>query len=82
MKSKKNNKIYVGSTSKLPEIRVNEHNQGSNVWSKNNKPFDLIYYEKYFCQKDVRRRELFYKSGFGKQIKNIIVNKVESFIGE
>lgn len=64
-----NNKIYVGFTGKLPEDRVKEHNSGKNVWSKRNGPFRLIYYEKYYCKKDARNREKFYKTGFGKQIK-------------
>lgn len=77
MKSLKNNKIYVGSTSKIPEKRVKEHNLGSNSWSKNNCPFKLIYFEKYCCIKDAKNRELFYKSGFDKQIKYIIVEKLQ-----
>ena len=31
-KSLKNNKVYVGLTRKEPEIRVKEHNNGSNKW--------------------------------------------------
>jgi predicted GIY-YIG superfamily endonuclease len=29
-KSRKNNKVYVGYTSKVPKDRVEEHNAGSN----------------------------------------------------
>lgn len=71
--SLKNGKVYVGYTSKDPQVRVDEHNHGSNQFSKNNRPFRLLYYEKYFCDQDARLREKFYKSGFGKQIKGIIV---------
>jgi len=61
---------------------LEEHNKGSNVWTKNNKPFKLVYYETYFCDKDARNRERFYKMGFGKQIKDIIIDKVLKSIGE
>lgn len=74
IQSLKNNKIYVGATSKKPNIRLIEHNSGSNEWSKNNKPFELVYYEKYYCLKDAKAREVFYKTGFGKNIKKIVVD--------
>jgi len=73
-KSLKNNKIYVGFTSKAPEERIKEHNSGSNKWSKENGPLKLIYYEQYFCCKDARMREKFFKSGVGKKIKKAIIN--------
>jgi len=82
IKSLKNKKIYVGFTSKDPNLRLEEHNQGSNNWTKINKPFKLIYYETYFCEKDARLREKFYKMGFGKQIKNLIVDKIIEIFGE
>lgn len=72
-KSLKNSKIYVGYTSKEPEVRVKEHNSSSNVWSRCNKPLKLVYYEKYKCLHDAKLRERFYKTGFGKSIKYAIV---------
>lgn len=71
--SLKNNKIYVGSTDKLPRVRVQEHNQGSNTWSKHNRPLKLIYFETYTCKQCARKRESFYKTGFGREIKKQIV---------
>ena len=76
-KSLKNNKIYVGRTEKSPQIRVEEHNKGSNVWSKQNGPFKLVYFETYFCKVDAVKRELFYKSGIGKRIKKAIVAEMD-----
>ena len=75
-KSLKNGKVYVGSTSKSPELRINEHNSGSNNWSSKNRPFKLLYYESYLCGQDARLREKFYKSGFGKTIKGIIIKNL------
>lgn len=75
-KSLKNGKLYVGYTSKDPEIRIEEHNRGSNVWTKQNAPLKLVYYESYICTKDARLREKFYKMGIGKKIKYAIVNSM------
>lgn len=75
-KSLKNGKVYVGSTEKEPEERIIEHNKGSNTWSRNNRPLKLIYYESYICVTDARKREMFYKMGFGKKIKNAIVSSL------
>ena len=74
MQSKRSNKVYVGKTSKEPKVRVEEHNNGTNTWSKNNGPFKLVYYEKYFCLKDASQRELFYKTGLGRNLKKLIVD--------
>lgn len=74
----KNKKIYVGYTSKSPLIRVKEHNEGANQWSRINGPFELKYYEEYHCLSDAINRERFYKMGFGKNIKKIIVDYITS----
>lgn len=75
-KSLRNSKVYVGFTSKSPELRVKEHNSGSNLWSSKNRPLKLVYFESYLCEKDAKFREKFYKSGFGKKIKSIIVESL------
>jgi putative endonuclease len=75
LKSTRNNKIYVGSTGKLPIERLKEHNIGTNVWTKSNKPFELKYFEQYFCKTDALKRERFYKTGFGRKIRDIIIKE-------
>lgn len=75
-KSIKNGKVYVGYTSKKPEVRVKEHNSSSNTWSSKNRPLKLIYYESYFCEKDARLREKFFKMGFGKKVKKLILEAI------
>jgi len=76
-KSLKNGKVYVGRTGKTPSDRVKEHNNSSNKWTKQNGPFDLIYYEIYNCEEDAIIRERFYKTGFGKKIKKAITKTLE-----
>ncbi len=73
LQSKKNNKSYAGVTEKLVEERLDEHNHGINIWTRQNGPFELKYYETYVCKTDAFRREKFLKSGQGKKLKEIIL---------
>lgn len=73
IKNLKNGKIYVGSTSKNSKERLEEHNKGTNKWTKGNRPFQLVYYEEYVCSTDARKREKFLKSGVGNKIVKAII---------
>jgi len=77
LESLKNGKIYVGQTGKLPQDRLKEHNSGTNSWTRNNKPLKLIYYETYCCEEDSKLKEKFYKMGFGKLIKQVIIDTLK-----
>jgi len=76
-KSLKNGKIYVGRSEKSPAVRVEEHNLGSNTWTRQNGPFKLVYYESYICKEDSVQREQFYKTGTGKKVKLAICRDME-----
>ncbi len=78
LKSTKNGKIYTGVTSKEPKTRLEEHNFGSNKFTKQNGPFKLLYFETYDCSTDAHKRENFYKTGFGRKIRDLIVKYIES----
>jgi len=67
LRSKKNNKRYIGSTSKDVQIRLNEHNTGSCQWTRYNGPFELVYADQCFDTREVREIEKFLKSGQGRQ---------------
>jgi len=67
LKSLKNNKRYIGQTSKDALERLSEHNSGCNKWTKQNRPFKLIYTEEYNNRTDARKRENFLKSGQGRK---------------
>ena len=56
LRSKKYNKIYIGSTNDLRR-RFNEHNKGMETSTKKYKPWQLAYYEAYQSEKDARDRE-------------------------
>jgi len=63
-------------TEKEPTQRLKEHNEGTNSWTRQNGPFKMLYFEKYFCRKDAEQRELFYKSGIGRKIRNAILSVI------
>ena len=73
LKSLKNNKSYIGFTSKDPKARLREHNEGTNRFTKENGPWRLIYYESFLCQRCAKNREQFLKTGVGKKLRKIIV---------
>ena len=73
LKSKANNKSSVGFTSLDVGRRLEQHNIGSNIWTKKNGQFELIYYESYLCNYDALHREKLYKSGVGKRLKKFIL---------
>ncbi|MFA5358244.1 MAG: GIY-YIG nuclease family protein [Patescibacteria group bacterium] len=73
LKSLKNGKRYVGSTRKDVDLRLKEHNYGSNVWTRQNGPFKLIYKEGFTDYKDALKRERFLKSGQGRKFLDSIL---------
>ena len=66
LKSKRNGKKYVGYTQKLPEQRLSEHNSGSNAWTRQNGPFDLVYNESLKSRHEAVKRETYLKSTAGR----------------
>lgn len=74
LKSKKNRKLYKGFTNDLKR-RIKEHNSGNSTFTKNNGPWELVYYEAFISEKDARSEEKFLKSGKGKErIKYLLKN--------
>jgi putative endonuclease len=56
LKSKKDDKIYIGSTNDLRR-RLLEHNTGKVLSTKGRRPFELRYYEAYYNENEARKRE-------------------------
>ncbi len=70
LKSKKDQRLYYGSTDNL-ERRLGEHNKGRVRSTKSRIPFELEYFEKVDSIIDARKKERYFKTGFGrKYIKN------------
>ena len=66
LRSQKNNKLYKGLTNDLKR-RIKEHDSGKSVFTKNNGPWKLIYYEAFVSKEDAQREESFLKSGKGRE---------------
>jgi len=67
LRSDKNNKRYVGFTSKSADERLHEHLTGTNQWTRQNGPFRLIHTELYQDKHSAIKRERFLKSGQGRK---------------
>lgn len=76
LKSNKNNKWYTGMTNNLRK-RLNEHNEGKSMFTKERGPYKLMYYEASCDKVDARSRELYLKSGMGKRY---IKNRLKRFL--
>lgn len=66
LQSKKDNQFYTGYTKNL-KVRINEHNLGKVVSTKNRLPLKLIYYEACLNQQDATHREKYLKTSWGKR---------------
>ena len=77
LRSKNNKRRYVGSTDNLKR-RLAEHNAGQGgKYTKDNRPFELIYYEAYRNKKDAQEAERFYKTGYGREV---LTGKLKYFL--
>jgi len=65
--SLKNGKFYTGFTRKPVQTRLKEHNDGKNVWTRNNGPFILVRFEEFRSRKEALLREKYLKSGAGRK---------------
>ncbi len=71
IKSERDQRVYVGMSQNIKK-RIKEHNQGQVFSTKGYRPWKLIYTEFIGDRKDCRKKEKYYKSGFGKEIiKNL-----------
>ena len=70
LKSLKDGNFYYGQTANL-EKRLEDHNLGRVKSTKSRKPFNLVYYETVNTIGEARKREKYFKSGYGRKfIKN------------
>ena len=68
LKSRKNGRLYTGYTNNINR-RFKEHNSlNGGKYSSKNAPFDLIFFEAYKDKRDATKAELFWKSGYGREV--------------
>lgn len=70
--SDKYNKFYTGMSNNI-DRRIQEHNSGQNKTTKAFIPWRLIFYES--CENRViaRKREKYWKSGTGRDKRNVFI---------
>ncbi len=73
LKSLKHGKRYVGHTSKIVDERLHDHLTGSNPWTRANGPFIIVHTEVFESKSDAIRRELFLKTGKGREWLDLII---------
>ena len=66
LQSEKDHKFYIGFTNDI-KTRVEEHNRGEVLQTKNRLPLKLVYWEGCLNQKDAARRERYLKTTWGKR---------------
>jgi len=77
IKSLKNERLYVGSTNDIKR-RLKEHNDGvGGKYTKDNRPFKLVFYEAFLNKKDAMKDELFFKTGYGREV---LKNKLKNYL--
>ena len=82
LESLKNGRLYTGRTNDLKR-RFKEHNsKKGGVYTSNNSPFKLIFYEAYLNKKDAVEAELFFKSGYGREVLRDKLKNYFKIIGE
>ena len=64
--SLKDKKFYVGFTADLKE-RFKKHQNGGVASTMHRRPLLLIHYEYFIHREDAKAREVFLKSGFGRE---------------
>ena len=72
IKSEKDGRIYVGMCSNT-EVRLKEHNVGKTKSTKGFTPWRLIYKEEAINRAEARKREIYLKSGIGKEFLKSLV---------
>ena len=67
LRSIKDKKLYIGKTNDLKK-RYKLHIKGQVKATKYRLPLELIFYESFKNKTDANRDELFFKSGYGREI--------------
>ncbi len=69
-----NGSFYKGQTFDL-EQRLNDHKSKSVKTTRNKLPFELVHVEICRSRNEARNLEIYFKSGFGREIIKLILDK-------
>ena len=76
--SQKDNKYYIGYTSDLKK-RFKDHSDGKVTSTAVRLPLKLIYYEACLNEFDAKKREHYFKSGYGRRF---LKNRLQQYFAE
>ena len=77
--SLKDGRFYTGFTTNLKK-RLQEHARGEVTATRSRRPLKLIHYEYFINEDDARAREVFLKSGFGReQLRQSLKRTLEQY---
>jgi len=77
LESLKDQTLYKGHTDDLKRRLLDEHNKKrGGAYSKKHAPFKVIYYEAYIEKTDEVKAELFFKTGYGREV---LKGKLENY---
>lgn len=76
--SQRDNKFYIGYTHDLKK-RFKDHNDGKVPSTRARLPLKLIYYEACINEFDAKKRERYFKSGYGRRF---LKNRLEKYFQE
>ena len=75
LKSLKDFKLYIGSTRGQIKDRIKRHNNGGIISTRYRIPLIALYHEEFDNYKEARKRELYFKTGSGREsLKRILDN--------
>ncbi|MDX2414586.1 MAG: GIY-YIG nuclease family protein, partial [Bacteroidales bacterium] len=66
LKSLKDGRLYKGVTKDIDQ-RIKEHNTGKTKSTRPYKPWEVVYFESFDNFESARQRELYLKSGSGRE---------------
>jgi len=66
LRSTVNGHFYVGMTENIAN-RIARHNRGDNKSTKAHRPWELFFFESCSTRDEARKREVYLKSGIGKE---------------
>jgi putative endonuclease len=72
IQSERDGRIYVGMCGGV-ETRLKEHNAGKTKSTKGFRPWKMIYTEEALNRVEARKREIYLKSGVGKEFLKSLV---------
>jgi putative endonuclease len=73
--SEKDQKLYIGQTNDLKK-RMQEHTDGKVQSTAFRQPMKLIYYEACLKESDSKKREKYFKTGYGRRF---LRNRLENY---